>query len=281
VLNLQGRSGSRKLAEYHYDMGNRLYESMLDPYMMYTCGYWNDATTLNAAQEAKMDLACRKLGLQPGMKLLDIGCGWGGMVKFAAEHYGVEAVGITISQEQARWARDFCKGQPVEIRLQDYRDLQGTFDRIVVMGMIEHVGQKNYRRFLRIVRKHLKDDGLFLLQTIGAEQSFRAYYPWLEKYIFPNSMLPAADQLCQAMEKTFVFEDWHNFSADYDPTLMAWHENFTANWDTIKDTYDERFYRMWRYFLLHCAGAFRARKIQLWQIVMSPQGVPGGYRAPR
>ncbi len=281
LIDLQKGSRAFQIGQRHSDIGNDLYLRMLDNRMIYSCAYWNHASTLDEAQEAKLDLVCRKLGLQPGMRVLDIGCGWGGTAQFAAERYQVEVVGITVSEEQVRYGRDLCRGLPIEIRLQDYRDLEGTFDRILSLGMFEHVGCKNYAAFMGVVRRCLKDDGLFLLHTIGANRALTKVDPWLERYIFPNSMLPSAKQICAAGAGLFVLEDWHSFGADYDKTLMHWFRNFDENWDSLKGDYDERFYRMWKYYLLFCAGSFRARRNQLWQIVLSPKGVPGGYRAPR
>jgi cyclopropane-fatty-acyl-phospholipid synthase len=281
LFNRQVRSRAFRIGQHHYDVGNRLFGLMLDKRLIYSCGYWKDATTLDEAQEAKLDLVCRKLGLQPGMRVLDIGCGWGGAARFAAERYEVEVVGITVSQEQYRFATEYCQGLPVEIHLQDYRDMTGHFDRIFSIGMFEHVGYKNYARYMRVVRQCLKDDGLFLLHTIGGNRSVTNTDPWIDRYIFPNSMLPSARQISAAIEGLFVLEDWHNFGADYDKTLMQWFRNFHDNWKALKQHYDERFHRMWKYYLLTCAGAFRAREIQAWQIVLSPHGVAGGYRASR
>jgi cyclopropane-fatty-acyl-phospholipid synthase len=278
-------SGRRALAfhigRHHYDLGNRLYGAMLDRRMIYSGGYWANARNLEEAQEAKLDLICRKLDPKPGMRVLDIGCGWGGTARFLARRYGVSVVGITVSAEQAAEARRRCEGLPVEILLQDYRDLKGTFHRVVSIGMIEHVGVRNYPTFFETVRRRLADDGLFVLQTIGSNHSGVNCDAWIERYIFPNSMLPSARQISQAAEAHFVLEDWHSFGPDYDRTLTAWHDNFERRWPELKDRYDQRFYRMWRYYLLACAGCFRARQIQLWQIVYSPTGVAGGYSAPR
>ncbi|HVO35018.1 MAG TPA: cyclopropane fatty acyl phospholipid synthase [Gemmatimonadales bacterium] len=281
VVNLQRRDRAFQIGRHHYDIGNDLFRRMLDRRMIYSCAYWKDAATLDQAQEAKLDLVCRKLGLKAGMRVLDIGCGWGGTAAFAAERYGASVVGITVSEEQVKLARESCRGLPVEIRLQDYRDLDGTFDRVLSIGMFEHVGQKNYGTFMRVVRRHLADDGLLLLHTIGSNRSVTRNDPWSERYIFPNSMLPSARQIAAAIEGTFVLEDWHSFGADYDTTLMHWHRNVEEHWSELKDRYDERFHRMWTYFLLSSAGGFRARKNQLWQLVLSPHGVAGGYRAPR
>jgi cyclopropane-fatty-acyl-phospholipid synthase len=281
LLNLQKPSRAYEIGRHHYDIGNNLYQCMLDKRMIYSCGYWDTASTLDQAQEAKLSLVCRKLDLQAGMRVLDIGCGWGGTAKFAAERYQVEVVGITVSEQQATFGKALCRGLPVDIRLQDYRNIAGTFDRILSIGMFEHVGYKNYATFMRKVRGLLKDEGLFLLQTIGGNKSVTKNDPWIERYIFPNSMLPSAKQICAAIEGVFVLEDWHSFGAHYDKTLMHWFGNFHAGWDTLKQYYDEQFYRMWKYYLLSCAGSFRASSNQLWQLVLSPKGVSGGYTTPR
>lgn len=278
LINMQSRRRAFIIGEKHYDLGNDLFKNMLDKRMNYSCAYWKNATNLDEAQENKLDLICRKLYLKSGMRVLDIGCGWGAFGKYAAEKYGVEVVGLTVSKEQIAFGKEMCKGLPVEFRLQDYRMINEKFDRLVSVGMIEHVGNRNYREYFRIAEKNLKDDGLFLLHTIGGNHSVKNTDAWTHKYIFPNGMLPSLAQLAKAVENLFVIEDLHNFVADYDKTLMAWYENFKNNWDKIKDNYSERFYRMWKYFLLSCAGAFRARnKIQLWQIVLSKNGVLGGY----
>lgn len=281
LFNLQKRSRAFQVGQYHYDMGNDLYRLMLGRRLVYSCGYWRNADNLDAAQEAKLDLVFRKLGLQPGMRVLDIGCGWGEALQLAAERYGVSGVGVTVSQQQADYARQLCKGLPVEIRLQDYRALDERFDRIFSIGMFEHVGVKNYRIFMRVVRRCLADDGLFLLHTIGGNRSVNITDPWIARYIFPNGMVPSMRQISRALEGLFVCEDWHNFSAYYDKTLLAWRHNFEAGWSTLKQTHDTRFYRMWRYYLSAAAAAFRSRHNQLWQLVLSPHGVPSGYVAPR
>jgi len=281
IFNMQSKKRAFQIGEKHYDLGNELFKNMLDKRMVYSCAYWKDAHTLDEAQENKLDLICQKIGLQPGMKILDIGCGWGSFAKYAAEKYKVKVIGITVSKEQVELGKTLCRGLPVEIRLQDYRDVNDKFDHIVSLGMIEHVGYKNYRTYMKIVHRCLKDDGLFLLHTIGGNKSITSASSWSNKYIFPNSMLPSIKQIGSAIEGLFVMEDWHNFSANYDKTLMAWYRNFDQNWDKIKSNYDERFYRMWKYYLLSSAGLFRARKIQLWQIVLSKKGVLGGYKSIR
>ncbi len=281
LSNRQRGSRAFQIGPAHYDIGNDLYRQMLDSRMIYSCGYWPEASTLEQAQENKLDLICRKLGLQAGMRVLDIGCGWGGTSKYIAERYDVEVVGCTVSAEQAHLAQEQCQNLPVKILLQDYGAISGSFDRILSIGMFEHVGYKNYRKYMTTVARMLKEDGLFLLQTIGSNKSVIIVDPWIERYIFPKGLLPSAKQITTASEGTFIIEDWHNFGVDYDKTLMAWHENFVAAWPELKQSYDQRFYRMWCYYLLCSAGTFRARKNQLWQIVFSKNGVPGGYRAPR
>jgi cyclopropane-fatty-acyl-phospholipid synthase len=281
LLNLQRGRRAYVVGERHYDLGNDLFQAMLGKRLVYSCGYWAQASDLDAAQEAKLDLICRKLGLAPGMRVLDIGCGWGEALKFAAERYGVSGVGVTISREQAAYATDLCRGLPIEIRVQDYRELDERFDRVWSIGMFEHVGVKNYRSYFEVNRRCLDRDGLALLHCIGSNVSTNHTDPWIAKYIFPNSMLPSAPQIAEAREGLFVIEDWHNFGADYDLTLMAWRRNFEQAWPQLRKTYGERFYRMWRFYLSGSAAVFRARRDQLWQIVLSPNGVPGGYRAPR
>jgi len=286
IINLQKKSRAYEVGKKHYDVGNELYKRMLDKKMNYSCGYWKNTKNLDKAQIAKLDLICKKVGLRPGMKVLDIGCGWGSFAKYAAEKYKVKVVGITISKEQAKLAKESCKGLSVEIRLQDYRDLlkrNEKFDAIISIGMFEHVGVKNYRIFMNVVDKCLKDDGLFLLHTIGINESHLLVDPWIIKYIFPNGQIPSASQMTGLYEEIFIMEDWHNFGKDYDKTLMAWHDNFNKNWDEIKKSgnYDERFYRMWTYYLLSCAGGFRARRFHLWQIVFSKIGTEKEYKSIR
>jgi len=285
LLNLQSRNRAREVGERHYDLGNDLYAAMLGRRLVYSCGYWTQADGrvldgLDAAQEAKLDLICRKLRLKPGMRVLDIGCGWGEALKFAAERYGVSGVGITISKEQADYARELCAGLPIEIRLQDYRELREPFDAVLSVGMFEHVGVKNYRGYFEVAQRCLPPGGLFLLHTIGTNRSVNHTDPWIGRYIFPNSMLPSTAQIAQAVEGLFVIEDWHNFGTDYDRTLQAWRDNVERGWPP-DPRYDERFRRMWRYYLGASMATFRTRNSQLWQVVLSNGGVKGGYLAPR
>lgn len=280
-FNQQSKTKARIVGQHHYDLGNDLFIAMLDKSLTYTCGYWQASDNLEDAQTAKLDLVCRKLDIKKNEKVLDIGCGWGSFAKYASEKYKSSVIGVTISREQVALGRKLCAGLPVKILFEDYRDIKGEYDNIVSLGMFEHVGYKNYRDYMRIVHDKLKNQGLFLLHTIGWSESVTNTDPWIEKYIFPNSMLPSIAQIGTAAEGLFVMEDWHNFGADYDKTLMAWLENFQSNWPKLADSYDERFYRMWKYFLCVSAGSFRSRKSQLWQIVFSKKGVAGGYRPIR
>lgn len=277
LRNPQSRRRAFDVGERHYDIGDDLYTRMLDRRMIYSCGYWRAAADLDQAQEHKLDLVCRKLGLERGMRVLDIGCGWGGAAQFAVERYGVSVTGVTVSENQAAAARARCRGLPVEIRLQDYRAVEGKYDRILSLGMFEHVGVRNYRTYLKKVRALLAPDGLFLLHTIGSNLSETTADPWIDKYIFPNAMLPSMAQIAAAAERIWVIEDWHEFGVDYDRTLLCWSRNIESRWAEIADRYGPRFRRMWRFYLMSSAAGFRARRNRLWQIVMSPQGLVGGY----
>jgi cyclopropane-fatty-acyl-phospholipid synthase len=280
LFNFQTKRRSKQVAYRHYDLGNELFQAMLDSRLNYSCGYWKGARTLEEAQQNKLELICQKLMLKPGMRMLDIGCGWGALAQHAARHYGVEVVGVTLSAPQKAFAETACRGLPVTFRLQDYRDLPGeVFDRVASVGMFEHVGHKNYATFMEVVGRCLSEEGLCLLHTIGGSPASEATAdPWITKYIFPNGQTPSLRQVSQAMHGRFVMEDWHNFGPDYDRTLMAWYENFSRHWPELEASFDQRFFRMWKYYLLSCAGAFRARDIQLWQIVKSKHGVQGGLK---
>ena len=282
LRNRQSRRRSTIVARRHYDQSSDFYMSFLDPYNQYTCGYFQDGIQdLASAQEAKLDLICRKLQIARGDRVLDIGCGWGGFAKFAAERYGAHVTGITISREQLSYAREFTDGLDVELNLRDYRDMYGEFDRVLVCGMIEHVGHKNYRSLMNVVARCLRSDGLFLLHTIGSNRSQQANDPWIDKHIFPNSVLPSVRQLGRASEGLFVMEDWHNLRVHYVETLRRWAQRFDSNWPKYADALGERTHRIWSYYFRFCAAAFRAGNAQLWQVVFSKSGVPGGYTSIR
>ncbi len=272
VLNLQRGLRAFEVGEKHYDIGNDLYEAMLDRHMAYTCGYWRDSDNLDDAQEAKLELVCRKIGLREGMTVLELGCGWGSFAKYAAEKYGARITGLTVSKEQVKLGHKRCQGLPVDIQLKDYRDAVGTYDAVISIGIMEHVGPKNYRNYMKVVERCLRPDGVAFVHTIAGNRSRTSTEPWTGKYIFPNSVLPTMTQLGAALEGIFVLEDVHNFGPDYDRTLMAWQDNFLAAWPVLKNQYDERFYRMWRYYLCMCAAAFRSRQLQLYQLVLTRTG---------
>ena len=276
-LNAQSKKRAYIVGEEHYDTGNDLFSLMLDQRMNYSCGYWENADNLDQAQINKLDLVCRKLHLKPGMKVLEIGCGWGGFAKYAAENYGVSVHGVTVSKEQMDYAERSCIGLETKFEMKDYRELNTKYDAIVSIGMFEHVGYKNYRNYMEVAQRCLEGEGLFLLHTIGRNTPSRSTDPWTNKYIFPNGMIPSPAQISKSLQGLFVVEDWHNFGQYYDPTLMAWNENFQKNYESLKDKYDQRFKRMWEYYLLMCAGTFRARRNQLWQLVLSQKGLMGGY----
>jgi cyclopropane-fatty-acyl-phospholipid synthase len=281
IMNLQSRHRAFQVAERHYDLDNDLFWHMLDSRMIYSCAYWERASTLEQAQIDKLDLICQKLELQPGEHLLDIGCGWGGLAAHAAQHYGVKVTGLTVSREQKAHAMQTCAGLPIDIRLQDYRDLDQSFDKIVSVGMFEHVGERNYPTYFQAVHKALKPEGLFLLHTIGSRITTLSTDPWIDKYIFPNGKIPSAAEITQSVEPKWVIEDWQNFGRDYDRTLMAWHGNIVNALPTLSRRYDARFLRMWSYYLLSCAGYFRSQKGQLWQILLTRPERSQGYRSLR
>lgn len=274
LFNRQSRGRAFEVGIKHYDLGNDLYQAMLDKRLVYTCGYWKDAKNLDDAQEAKLDLVCRKIGAHPGMRILELGCGWGSFAKFAAEKYGAEVLGVTVSKEQVALGMELCKGLPVELRLQDYREVSGTYDAVISIGVMEHVGYKNYRDYMLVVDRCLKPEGIGFFHTIGSNRTITRGEPWTDRYIFPNGVLPSISQLGRAMEGLFVVEDWHNFGPYYDPTLMAWSANFEKAWPSLQPRYGDVFYRMWRYYLLTSAGGFRSRHQQLWQVVFTRQGNP-------
>ena len=279
--NRQNQRRAWDVGDQHYNLGNDLFAATFDSRLTGSCGYWKEATDLDAAQDAKLDLICRKIGLEADQSVFDIGCGWGAFMGFAAERYGARCAGATISREQAAYVQQRYAHLPVEAQLKDYRDAAGSYDHVVSMGMFEHVGPKNYRAYFEKANELLKDGGFFLLHTIGSNKSANAIDPWMDKYIFVNGVLPSVSQIGRAIEGLFIVEDWHNFGADYDKTLVAWYEKFASNWDSLKHAYDDRFYRMWKFYLLACAGGFRARNIQLWQLVLAKRGVPGGYATVR
>jgi cyclopropane-fatty-acyl-phospholipid synthase len=280
-FNLQSPPRAFEVGEKHYDVGNDVFERMLDSRMIYSCAYWEHASDLEQAQADKLELICRKLDLRPGMTLLDVGCGWGGLARYAAEHHGATVVGVTVSKEQLALAQERSRGLPVTFRLQDYRDVQGSFDRIVSVGMFEHVGPKNYGVYFAHLMRLLASDGVFLMHTIGSNVTTASTDPWIDRYIFPNGKIPSVREIAEALEGYFIVEDWHNFGPDYDRTLMAWWRNFERAWPELRGRYGARFHRMWKYYLHSCAGYFRSRQGQLWQVVLTRRERRPTYRSVR
>jgi cyclopropane-fatty-acyl-phospholipid synthase len=278
IVNQQTARRSGKVSRVHYDLSNDFFEAMLDPNMQYSCALFTEGDDLASAQLRKLDWICQRLGLRPGLRLLDIGCGWGGLARHAARHYGCQVVGITASREQFVYAQRWCRGLDVEIQLRDYREVSDQFDRVVSVGMVEHVGYKNYRTYMRAAARSLGEAGLFLCQGICGNFSRFHTDPWIKHYIFPNSMLPSVAQLTRAAEGVFIVEDVKNIGPNYDPTLLAWEENFRRAWPRFADRYGERFRRMWQFYLLSCAGAFRARSLQVFSILFSKEGNASGSR---
>ncbi|MEN8152416.1 MAG: cyclopropane fatty acyl phospholipid synthase [Acidobacteriota bacterium] len=272
LFNLQKPRRSFQVGRKHYDIGNNLFMAMLDKRMNYSCAYWKSANNLDEAQENKLELICKKLGLKPGMKILDLGCGWGSFARYAAEKFKVHVTGLCVSKNQIEYGRELCKGLPVELKVQDYRKADGKYDRVISIGFMEHVGYKNYRTYMKVVNSTLKENGISLLHTIGGNVSMTTANPFTTKYIFPNGSIPSITQLGRAIEGIFVVEDWHNFGPDYEKTLLAWYRNFEKSWPELKNEYNERFFRMWRYYLLTSAGGYRSRLNQLWQIVLTKPG---------
>jgi cyclopropane-fatty-acyl-phospholipid synthase len=288
VLNLQSLKRAFGNVHHHYDIGNDLYRAMLGERMLYTCAYWSPGPSgdggvddLDAAQDAKCELVCRKIGLRPGMRVLDLGCGWGGFAAYAAEKHGATVVGFTVAEEQVKWARERYAHLSVDIRQDDYRNASGVFDAVVSIGLFEHVGPKNYRGYMELVDRCLATDGVAFIHTIAGNRARGELDPWFDRYIFPGAVLPTLPRMIEAMEGLFVPEDVHNLGEDYDRTLMAWWARFDAAWSTLRARYGDAFYRMWKFYLHGSAAAFRARRQQLYQVVMTRIGTrsPPGRRA--
>lgn len=284
IFNMQRFGRHLHVAKKHYDPHLEVYRRMLDESMAYTCAYYGSgAKSLAEAQAAKHDLICRKLGVKEGDRVLDIGCGWGAFLRYAVEYYGARGFGVSISEEQTEVARCMSRGYGIDYQVQDYHTVYTNepFDHVVSIGMFEHTGYRNHRAYMRTVRRVLKPDGLSMLHTIGGNRSRKYVQPFIEKHFFPNSMIPSLTQIGRAAEGEFVIEDVHNFGSDYDTTLCEWHKRLKVAWPEISHHYDVREFRKWEFYLLGCAGVFRARALQLYQVVLSPNGVPCGYTSIR
>jgi len=283
VVNRQSRPRAPRVAEAHYDLDTELYRSMRDDTMTYTCGYWTrPSDTLADAQRNKLRMVCDKLDLRPGETLLDIGCGFGGLAAFAAEHYGARVLGVTNSMQHHKVARERCAKLPVELALMDYRDLPSLrrrFDKISSIEMIEAVGPKNFATFMDVAHGCLAEGGRFLVQSFISPSSRYVCNEWFDRYIFPNGVSPSFAQLSRATESNFgAPKDVHDLGAHYAPTLLAWDANVRRHWPQLARRYDERFRRMWRFYLRTMAGTFRAEDLRLCQIVYG-KGAIGEVRA--
>lgn len=276
-VNMQSRELSTRVTKQHYDAGNDLYEVMLGPTMAYTCGYWKGAKNLEEAQKNKFDLILRKLQLKPGMKVADLGCGWGTAAAYMHEHGKADVTAVSLSEQQVKWAKDHLEKPGLKYIWSDYRDIcddpkqAGTFDRIYSIGMLEHVGYKNYEPFFSCVKRLLKPDGLAVVHTIGEPDFVPASDPFLDKYIFPGAVIPALSALTPAFENHFILEDFHNFGYDYALTLAAWSDNAKAFFKKNPTAYTPEFQRMWDYYLRMCEALFELRINQLWHFVLSPR----------
>lgn len=273
IFNRKSDDCDSRVLVKKYDIGYDVFTHMLDPYMQYSCGYWRNGATLAEAQEAKLKMICEKLQLAPGMRVLDIGCGWGGTAEYIARHYDVYVEGITNSTEEQKVAQSRCQGLDITIMLEDYQDLSDDkFDRVIALGTLEYIELKNYSDFFKAVARSLKPDGLFLLHSTGSTQLVNHVGPWLNKYIFPNGCLPSGQQLVQSIEPYFVIEDWDNLGTDYDKTLMSWSEKINESWPVLSMNHSPKFKRMLDYYLCSGAGFFRAGRIQLRQILFCMGG---------
>ncbi|MDJ0637832.1 MAG: cyclopropane-fatty-acyl-phospholipid synthase family protein, partial [Paracoccaceae bacterium] len=272
-FNPLGRA--RRNVAHHYDLSGELYDQFLDADRQYSCAYFRNADdTLEKAQAQKKAHIAEKLLLKPGMRVLDIGCGWGGMALFLARRYGVRVLGITLSQEQLDLARTRASeaglSHLVEFELCDYRELRGQFDRIVSVGMFEHVGLPHYDRFFANLFDLLMPDGIALLHTIGWTAAPQATNPWIAKYIFPGGYIPSMSETMASIEKAGLWAaDVECWRLHYAYTLQHWRERFEANREIIRDLYDDEFVRMWRFYLCACEETFRHGRQAVFQFQLS------------
>lgn len=285
LINPQSLARAFRVGRQHYDIDHRVYAATLDRRLVYSCGHWQEASSLEEAQLQKLERICRKLQMQPGQRLLDVGCGWGSLAAHAAEHHGVRVTAITVSAAQYLWVREHYGHLPIQVELCDYRSLpgllRGRFERIASVGMFEHVGQRNHPCFFRCMQQLMEADGLLLLHTIGHAGPRGGTDPWIDAYVFPGGRLPSATEVCRASAPHLRLEDWENFGGDYVRTLLAWWQNFQARWPELQGHLGEKFYRFWRYYLLSCAGYFRSGQGQVWQLVMSRPESSRVYRSLR
>ena len=274
-FNLPGKA--RKNVEHHYDIGGergeKLYDIFLDKmHRLYSCAYWKENTkTLEDAQQNKIDHITKKLNIKKGDKILEVGCGWGGMAFEIAKKNNCEIMGISLSKNQINYCRNKAKelglDNQVKFELVDYREISGQFNKIYSVGMFEHVGKKFYNTFFKSMNKLLKEDGTFLLHTIGVVDKPTPPNKFINKYIFPGGICPSFSQIIEPIEKTgLIVADIETLIRHYDKTLESWLERFLDKKNLIKDLFDERFVKMWEFYLASCAAAFRYRDLAVFQL---------------
>jgi cyclopropane-fatty-acyl-phospholipid synthase len=272
---INGINRSRRNVQHHYDLGNELYRLFLDRDMQYSCAYFRQpGLSLDEAQFEKKEHLARKLMLQPGMHVLDIGSGWGGLALHLARHYGVRVTGITLSREQlevsVRRAAEMDLSDRLTFQLRDYRETGGQYDRIVSVGMFEHIGQPYFREFFQHVFGLLAEDGIAVLHTIGRMNPPEPIGIWIRRQIFPGAYLPALSELAPILEKLgFLLTDLENWRLHYAETLRRWDERFQQNRREIAALYDEKFCRMWEFYLQSCERAFQHQRLCVFQLQLA------------
>lgn len=272
LTNYQSKARAGMIGAHHYDLGNDFFELWLDSCMQYSCAYWKNAETLEEAQLNKLRMIAQKLKLEPGMKVLEIGFGWGGLACFLAKNYSVHVTGITVSEQQLHGAKKKAESLGLEsvtdFHYADYREMKGEYDRVVSIAMMEAVGYKNLKDYYSTISRCLKPGGIALVHTIANNRSFKtsSNAPWIIKYIFPNGFLPSMSQMAKFSEGNLVIEDVQNIGPDYDRTLLEWNQRFqqaVSNGEIFKS---KVFVRMWEFYLLYCAAGFRTRSNQVYQV---------------
>ncbi|TMW56093.1 hypothetical protein Poli38472_008741 [Pythium oligandrum] len=283
IFNYQSPSRAGIVGSYHYDLGNDFFKLWLDPHMQYSCAYFKDIedTDLDGAQRLKMHMIAQKLKLEPGMRVLEIGCGWGGLACYLAKNYNVHVTGITISNEQLKEARKWAEREGVShltsFEYQDYRGMHGQFDRVLSIAMLEAVGYKNMDMYYSVIERCLKPGGVAVVHSVTSNTSRKIPIQlWILKYIFPNGFLPSLQQMMKFTERKLIVEDVHNLGPDYDKTCFVWNQRFQEQWKLGKienpmktQSNPEVFKRMWEFYLLYCCAGFRQRTLQLTQTVYS------------
>jgi len=282
ITNTQGSERAGDNATAHYGQHDALLRLILGEPLVYSCADWRDATDLADAQHAKIDRLASKLQLRPGMRVLDIGCGWGATADYLSTRHGVIVVGITPVAAQATHAARHHRHSDVSFVTTDFSNFTSPkpFDRIYSVGMVEHVGPKNLKPFFRHCQDLLVDDGIMFHQTIGRRTPRASTDAWIDRRIFPGGAIPSVQQLSRAWSAGWVLEDFENLGPDYDRTLMAWLGLLEGKKDQVLDQFGEEMYRTFRFYFQYCAGAFRARELQLWQLVLTKHPAPYQYRRP-